>query len=193
MYGAVAVGLGLDPLRPFVALRAQFLGLALALGLHAVVRSPGWSRTAGRRGGSRTSSTETPSGAAFAATSVLIASRICPRSSVSRARERRLAERAARSRADDQAELHVRSVGRPQRLIEAERIDDPVAGVGLHLEPLLVAHDRLLDLRLEQQRAGRGHVDRVDERDLELRPGVSTTATGAPNRVTSACSPSLMT
>ncbi len=80
-----------------------------------------------------------------------------------------LAELPPRGGTDELSELRVRCFRRSDSLIEAQRIDNAIARIGLHLEPLLVAHDRLLDRRLEQQRARRRHVNRVDERSLHLQ------------------------
>ena len=109
-----------------------------------------------------------PSGFAFAATSLLDHVEDMAALVGQERAQRDLAEFSPRGGADQLGELRVRDLRRSQRLVEAQGIDDAVARIGLHLEPLLIAHDRLLDRRLEQQRAGRRHIDRVDERRLEL-------------------------
>ena len=86
--------------------------------------------------------------------------------------ERDLSELAPRRRADKLGKLGVRRLARAQRLVVAKRIDDAIARVRLHFEPLLIAHDHLFERRLEQKRAGRRDVDAVDERRLELETGL---------------------
>src|SRR5271165_2523456 len=165
---AVAIRLGLDLLGPFVALGPQFLGFTLSLGLHAVVdRLTGLERQVGASEAHFVDRDAESGG--FGRDFRLDRVEDAPALVGQQGPQRRLTERAPRSGADEQAQLCVGRFRGPHGLIEAQRIDDPVTGVGLDLEPLLVAHDRLLDLGLEQQRARRGHIDRVDERDLEFQ------------------------
>ena len=73
-------------------------------------------------------------------------------------------------------ELGARLIERAQRLVEAQRIDDAEARVGLHFEPLLVAEDHLLGRRLEQLQSRVVDIDAVDERRLDLQAGLDDDA-----------------
>ena len=167
--GAIVVGAGLDLLRPFEALRPQLLRLALPFRFHPVVdRLTGLERQIGAIEPHLVDldAERLGLGCDFALDDVEDVAALLGQQRP----ERNLPELTPRRRADELGKLRVRRLARAQRLVEAQRIDDAIARVRLHFEPLLIAHDHLLERRLEQERARRCDVDAVDERRLELEP-----------------------
>ena len=103
--------------------------------------------------------------------------------------DRGLRQRAAQRRIQHAAELRVGALDVEHRLIEPQRIGDPVAHEGVDLEPLVLGDQHLLPLVVEREDALVDVDDRVDERDLAWRPGAPMRSrTGWPKRSTSACS-----
>ena len=103
-------------------------------------------------------------------------STICARAPRQQLRERNLAEFAAQRGTHELRQLRARLIEAAQRLVEAQGIDDAVARVGLHLEPLLVAQDHLLRRRLQQQQARVVGEHAVDERRLPFQAGLGLDA-----------------
>ena len=83
---------------------------------------------------------------------------------------RRIAEYAPHRRVQDEAELAVRAFRRANRLIEFERIDDPVTQEGIDVEPAAVGPEHFLFRRLDDEDAIVEIDDLLDERNLEMKP-----------------------
>src|SRR6202040_1403890 len=67
-------------------------------------------------------------------------------------------------------QLTVRPFGRANRLIEFERIDDPVAQEGIDIEPVIVGREHLLSRRLDNEEAIVEKNDILDEGVFEMKP-----------------------
>ena len=97
---------------------------------------------------------------------------------------------APHRRVEDEAQLTVRAVGRADRLVEFQRIDDPVAQEGIDIEPATVGPEHFLFRRLDNQDAIVEINDILDEGVFEMKPGLRD-QTAARHRLakarTSAC------
>ena len=182
----LAVGARADFLRALAALRAEFRGLALTLGLHALI-----DRLAVllRQVGAADAHVDhlDAVGLRFAVDQLADARHQFGALVAHDVGEGHLAEHAAQRRVEQDRELRVGALDRAERLIEAQRILDAVAREGVDHEPLLVGRDDFLRRRFKIEDALVDGDDGVDERQLEVKARLADDATGWPSRTTSAC------